>query len=68
MNEIWPENLAAWKLFHQIACRFSVDFQATPPVLSAVLRDQDAEESLDLLQRLSVIYDTVYPPKPKPTS
>jgi len=68
MNDLWPENMAAWTLFHQVACRFSVDFHATPPMLAAVLRECDAEESLELLQRLSVIYDTVYPPPPKKTN
>ena len=65
MNDLQPENREAWILFHQLACRFSMDFQATPPVLATVLRECDAEESLDLLQRLSVIYDAIYPPPKK---
>lgn len=65
LQALWPENLEAWTLFHRLACRVSADYQMTSPVLAAVLRERDAEESLDLLDRFATIYDLVYPPPPK---
>jgi hypothetical protein len=59
-----PDNLEAWRLFGQILSRLCVDVPGlVSPILARVVAERDGEAATDLLQRLSLIYETVCPPK-----
>lgn len=56
-----PENRAAWQLYQQVVTRFTVETRAIGSVLAGVLRERDPEEALDLVARLSLIYEESMP-------
>lgn len=61
---LWPENRAAWGLSRRLLTRFTVDLHALPIALDRATRDLPAEDFLDLLDRLTMIYDALAPPPP----
>jgi hypothetical protein len=63
MEDIAPENAEAWGLFQRISCRFAAEFQTASAFLARVLDGMDGDDALDLLDRLSLIFDAVCPPK-----
>lgn len=67
MADLAPENADAWQLFFRVTSRFAADLHCVNAVLARVLDSLDGDEALDLLERLSLIYDTLCPP-PEPKS
>lgn len=67
LEGLWPENAEAWRLFQQTVTRFAADLQLTSAVLARLVPDgeMDAETFGELLERLSVIYEWLYPPVAK---
>jgi hypothetical protein len=62
-----PENREAWQLFGSIVSRLTLEIPGVVgPMFAKVIRDLNSEDAIELVQRLSVIYDTVIPPKPTP--
>ncbi len=65
VEELDSENSEAWRLFGRLVSRLTMDVPGlVTPILERIVSDLDRDDALDLLQRLSVIYDTVIPPKP----
>lgn len=56
-------NRQAWQLFRQVATRFLSDAHAIPLALERLTADMDAETFADVVERLTVIYNVVCPPK-----
>lgn len=56
-----PENRTAWQLYQQVVTRFTVETHAIGTVLTRVLQEMDPEDAVDLVARLSVIYDESMP-------
>lgn len=52
-------------MWQQVAHRIVVDLQAGGYVLSLALAELDPAEALQCVERLSIIYDTIQPPKTK---
>ena len=57
-----PENAEAWAIFQMMARRFVMEFQIGPEVLRQCVRDADPMDVVDLIERLSLIFDAVCPP------
>jgi hypothetical protein len=63
IEDLDPDNRAAWQLFGQVVSRLTMDVPGlVTPVLARIVSDMNGDDTLDLLQRLSVIYDTIVPP------
>lgn len=63
--DLWPENVAAWRLYHQLITRFLVDGQMLGTVFDRLTRELDVESFSDTLDRLAVMYDVLQPPPPQ---
>ena len=63
MHDLWPENIEAWRLFHQLATRFVVDLTLGSVVFDRVTQDWSASEVETMTARLGTIYETLVPPK-----
>ncbi len=61
-----PENAEAWRVYGQIARRFIVDAGLGSHVMTHCLAGRDAEDALDLMDRLALIYDELVPPSQDP--
>lgn len=62
------DNREAWRLFSIVVCRLTVDVPGLAgPMLARVIEDKSAEDAIDLLERLGLIYDTLYPAKTSQT-
>lgn len=55
------ENREAWRIYEQLISRFTFDTHSVGVLLERVLRDREAEEAVDLVARLALIYDEVVP-------
>lgn len=62
LDGLWPENRAAWTLSRQLLTRFTHDFGCVGLLIERVTRDQDLRDALDLVTRLTMIYDELCPP------
>ena len=58
---LWPENAEAWAIFVSVARRFVADVHLGAYVLERQLADYTTDDALDILERLSLIYDLVSP-------
>lgn len=59
-----PENADAWSFYARLtAHRWVMDFEGTPWYLAALMHEIDDEARDLLMARVSVIYDTLHPPK-----
>jgi hypothetical protein len=68
LEGLWPENAEAWRIFHQVVSRFTHDLQAGGEALRRLTAGvTDVDDYEDLLARLALIYDLLYPP-PTPTA
>lgn len=69
LEGLWPENERAWRLFNQLATRLVADLGIGAEAFRILAADIPADDMPDLLTRLAVIYDVVYPPPkvPDPT-
>jgi hypothetical protein len=45
--------------------RFTYDFHAVPVLLEKAVEERDADEAIELTERLAMIYDVVNPPPKK---
>jgi hypothetical protein len=61
LDDLWPENRAAWVFFRKLVTRFTVDMGCVGIALDRLTREMEPEEFADVLNRLSVIYDELYP-------
>jgi hypothetical protein len=66
LDGLWPENRAAWTLSRQILSRFTYDTRSVALALDRATRDLDPAAWLELVERLAMIYDFVYPPPTAP--
>ncbi len=57
-------NVEAWGLYHRMGNRFAVDFHLTADLFRGLVAGWPAEDVVDVLERLSVMYDTLSPPAP----
>jgi hypothetical protein len=65
LEDLDPDNRQAWHLFGQTVTRLCVDVPGlVAPFIAKVISELDADDAMDLLARLSIIYDKVLPPKP----
>lgn len=56
------DNRRAWALWQRVAHRFVVDLHAGGQVLAWALADDPPEVALSMVERLSILYDTLHPP------
>jgi hypothetical protein len=56
------ENREAWTVFQSAVTRFTFDLHLVPLVLAPVLDARPPEARADLVARLTLLYDTLYPP------
>jgi hypothetical protein len=69
LEDLWSENAEAWRLFNQMATRFTADLHLGGEVFRRLTAEVvDAEDLGDLLDRLSLIYELLYPPPPMPAT
>lgn len=69
LDGLWPENRDAWHLYQRIVSRFTVDCQVLGPLLLRVVDGRDLDDALDVVQRLSLIYQELGPGSaPRPES
>lgn len=61
IDDLWPENRAAWSLSRSLLTRFAADCHLVPVILDRLTREQDAEAFEDTVTRLGMIYDEVCP-------
>ncbi len=61
--DLWPENADAWRLYHQLCTRFLVDGALLAVALTRLTADLTGDQFTDTLDRLSVIYDVLQPPR-----
>jgi len=66
LDGLRPENEQAWRLFHRLGSRFVVDFGVGAEAFKRLTADVPDDEVPDLLQRLALIYDGLYPPPKMP--
>lgn len=64
-DDLRPENKEAWALYKQLCTRFTHEFHIAPVLMQKAVAELDFDEAATLAQRLTVIYDTLYPPKPE---
>ena len=64
-DQVWPENVEAWSLYRRLCSRFTYDFHVVPVLLKKAVEERDTDESIELTERLSMIYDVVNPPPKK---
>lgn len=63
LEDLWPENAEAWRLYHSLVSRFVADLGAGAEALRrATSGVADGEAWAELLERLSLIYDLLCPP------
>ncbi len=60
-------NREAWRLYRQIVTRFTVDTHTIPVALQSVTAALSQDETLDLIERLDILYGVFNPP-PKGSS
>lgn len=61
------DNLEAWRLYGRMTMhRWVWDLDCGPWWVARVWGEVDEDAMDDLMQRVSVIYDTLHPPKAKP--
>lgn len=65
MAELDAENRAAWELFERVVTRFTVETHTLGPVLMRMAEADDPDDLMDLMTRLSILYDAYYPPPKK---
>jgi hypothetical protein len=58
-------NAEAWRLFNQVYTRLTFDTHCASVVLTKLAGDRDPEAFAELVDRFSVLYDTLYPPPEK---
>ena len=58
-------NGEAWRVFHRIFSRFTVDTHIASVVLEHVLAGHETEDTLTLVDRFTLLYDILHPP-PEP--
>lgn len=58
---MWPENLDAWEVWGQMASPVAVQFQLGAWLLEALTPGCGADERVDLVRRLDIIYDALKP-------
>ncbi len=64
LEELDPANREAWQVFGQVVSRLCVDVPGlVSPILARVVSDKSGDDATDLLQRMTLIYDAVSPPK-----
>jgi hypothetical protein len=63
LDALWPENADAWRVFHQVVSRFTVEFHLGGEALRRLTGELEADAFEALLERLSLIYDLLYPPR-----
>ena len=56
------ENREAWTVFQSSVTRFTFDLHLVPLVLGPVLDAKAPDVRADLVARLTLLYDTLYPP------
>jgi len=57
-----PENAEAWALFWRVCRRLTLDLALGGALIAKALEELNAEDSFDLVERLSTIYDICVPP------
>lgn len=58
-------NLDAWRLFHQIVGRFTIETHATGIALERLTVGLEPEAFADLLDRFAILFDVMCPPSSK---
>jgi hypothetical protein len=66
MDELWPDNRAAWVLYQSIMSRFTYDCGLVGDLVREALDGQDFERRLETIQRLGIIYSALMPVTAKP--
>jgi hypothetical protein len=56
------DNADAWAVYGQLCSRFAVDFNLAPALLRHLTEGRAADDVLDLVDRLAVMYDVLSPP------
>ncbi len=60
-DEVWPENLDAWRIFQRMAARVVVETQIGPEVFRRLTEDRTPGEIEDVIDRLAVIHQWLVP-------
>lgn len=62
LDDLEPVNRRAWALSRNVCTRFNLDMGCAAMTVEAGIHDLEAEDRLDTLERLSIIYDAICPP------
>jgi hypothetical protein len=65
---LWPENVEAWRAFQSVTSRWLWDCHAVGHAWATLAEDLSSDDRIDLLERLGLIYDVLYPPPPEPVT
>jgi hypothetical protein len=59
------DNADAWSVYGQLCSRFAVDFHLAPELMRHLTEGRAADDVIDLVERLAVVYDVLSPPPPR---
>lgn len=62
LEDLAAENVEAWVMFTRLSSRFLIDAHLIGDAFRHLTAGRDAEDILDILERLEVIYDILQPP------
>lgn len=56
------ENAEAWRLFHKLFSRFTVDTHTAAVLLEKLIAERETDDAFDLMDRFTLLYETLHPP------
>jgi hypothetical protein len=59
------QNFEAWTLFHRCVTRFTVDTHIAHVMLEREVAEREKDDAFELMDRLTVLYDSLHPPPEK---
>lgn len=63
MDQLTPENARAWLIWQRVGTRLGIDFGTAGWHLQRITEGWPADDIDDLMARLSLLYDTLHPPR-----
>lgn len=56
------ENADAWRWFHRVFSRFTVDTHVAHVLLTRLIAEREFEDASELMERFTILYDALQPP------
>lgn len=60
-DEVWPENLDAWRIWQRLASRVVTELELGPETFRRLTEDRSPDDVSALLERMAVIHEWVVP-------